>query len=91
MLKAFAAMFAAALVAGAVVAIPGLTAQVEAHMLPAKGDRLDLRTYGAACSQFGWPYYETSCLRDTSSPTRQARPVRIVTSDRLPDVKGKTR
>ncbi len=91
MLKAFAAIFAAALVAGAIVAIPGLTANVEAHMLPAKGDRLDLKTYGSACSERGWPYYETSCLRNTGSPTRQAHPVRIVSTDRLAGVNGPAR
>ena len=46
-------------------------------------DRLDLRPYGTACSERGWPCFETSCLRDTASPSRAARTVRIVSTDRL--------
>ncbi|HUI97974.1 MAG TPA: hypothetical protein VLX44_19605 [Xanthobacteraceae bacterium] len=73
---------AAALLAGAAVMIPGLS-PVQAHIMGSKGDRLDLRPYGTACSERGWPYFETSCLRDTASPTRQARTVRIVGTDRV--------
>jgi hypothetical protein len=91
MIKIFAAVFGAALLAGAVVVIPGLSPKVEAHMLSAKGDRLDLKTYGPACSQRGWPYYESSCVRDTASPTRQARPVRMVGTDRLPAISADRR
>jgi hypothetical protein len=91
MLKIFAAVFGAALLAGAVVLVPGLTPKVEAHMLSTKGDRLDLKTYGTACSQRGWPYYETSCLRDATSPTRQARTVRMVTIDRVPGISADRR
>lgn len=81
--KILAAVAAAALLAGAAVMIPGLS-PVQAHMMGSgKGDRLDLRPYGTACSERGWPYFETSCLRDTTSPTRQARTVRIVSTDRV--------
>jgi hypothetical protein len=76
-------IFAAAVIAGAVVMIPGLTPQVEAHNYAIKGDRLDARSYGPACSQRGWPYYETTCLRDTTNPTRQARPVRVISLDNV--------
>ncbi len=87
----FAIVFAAAPLASAVVAIPGVTAQVEAHMLPTKGDRIDLKSYGSACSERGWPYFETTCLRDARSPLRQARSVRIVSTDRVPVITGKNR
>lgn len=83
MTKILAAVLAAALLAGIAVMIPGVDS-VQAHIMGSKGDRLDLRTYGTACSERGWPYFETSCLRDTASPTRQARMVRIVSTDRLP-------
>jgi len=84
MTKILAAVFAAATLAGVAVMIPGLTPQVEAHNYAIKkGDRLDAHTYGTACSQRGWPYYETNCLRDTSNPTRQARQVRLVGADHL--------
>jgi hypothetical protein len=52
-------------------------------MYSIKGDRLDVRPHGAACSERAWPYFEASCLRNTNSPIRQARPVRLVTTDRL--------
>ena len=89
MFKLVAAVSTTALLAGlTVTVVPGLSSDVEAHMLPAKGDRLDLKTYGAACATRAWPHFETSCLRDTNSPTRAARAVRFVTTDRLADVPG---
>jgi hypothetical protein len=89
MFKLVAAISTAALLAGlTVTVVPGLSSDVEAHMLPAKGDRLDLKTYGAACSTHAWPHFETTCLRDTTSSTRAPRPVRFITTDRLADVPG---
>jgi len=82
MTKIVAVIVTTALLAGAAVMIPGLS-PVQAHMMGSKGDRLDLRPYGTACSERGWPYFETSCLRDTASPAREARTVRIVSTDRL--------
>jgi hypothetical protein len=83
--KIFAAIAAAAMLAGAAVVVPGMTASVMAGAPQAavKGDRLDLKTYGTACSQHGWPYFESSCLRDIASPTRVAKTVRVVSTDRL--------
>jgi hypothetical protein len=83
MIKIVAAVVAAAVSAGIIVMVPGLASKVEAHMMAAKGDRLDLKTYGPACSERGWPHFEHSCLRDTTSPTREARQVRVVSTDRL--------
>ena len=83
MTKILAAVVAVAALAGAALFIPGLSGQVEAHNYATKGDRLDVRTYGPACSQRGWPYYETTCLRDTNNPTRQARQVRMVGLDNV--------
>ena len=89
MIKLVAAISAAALLAGlTVTVVSGLSSNVEAHMLPTKGDRLDLKTYGAACSTRAWPHFETTCLRDTTSPTREARVIRFVTTDRLADMPG---
>jgi hypothetical protein len=89
MIKLVAAISAAALLAGlTVTVVPGLSSNVEARMLPAKGDRLDLKTYGAACATRAWPHFETTCLRDMASPTREARPVRFVTTDRLAHAPG---
>jgi hypothetical protein len=76
---------AAALVAAAIVTLPGLT-QVQAHapILGAKGDRVDARALGTACSKNEWPYFEAACLRDAKNPFGEARQVRIVTTDHLP-------
>lgn len=85
MYKLFAAIAVAAILAGLAVVVPGVSEKVEASTprAMAKGDRLDLKSYGTACSQRGWPYFETDCLRNLASPTRQAKPVRVVTVDRL--------
>jgi hypothetical protein len=82
MTKILAAILAAALLAGIAVMLPGFDS-VQAHGMGSKGDRLDLRNYGPACSERGWPYYERSCLRDASVANREARTVRIVGTDRL--------
>jgi hypothetical protein len=50
----------------------------------AKGDRLDIRSYGPGCSDRGWPYYEASCIRNANAANRAAKPVRIIPIDRLP-------
>jgi hypothetical protein len=80
-----AAIAAAAILAGVAVLVPGISDEVSASTPQplAKGDRLDFRPVGAACSERGWPHYEASCLRNLTSATRQAKQVRIVTVDRL--------
>ena len=78
-------VIAAALVAAALVALPSMSqVRASAPVLGAKGDRADARAIGAACSAREWPYFETSCLRDPSQPFGQARKVRLVSTDRLP-------
>jgi hypothetical protein len=84
MIKLGAAVLVGSFLAGLAVTAPGVTPQVEAHAYGVKSDRLEVRTYGAACSERGWPYFEISCLRDTNSPTREARAVRMVRIDRVP-------
>ena len=85
MLKTIYAIAIAAIVAACFVGFPSLSAQVEAHAsIPgAKADRADSRPLAAACSQYAWPYYEATCLRDARNPLGQARQVRMVLSDRL--------
>ena len=78
-------VIAAALVAAGVVALPVMSqVQASAPVLGAKGDRVDARPIGTACSAREWPYYETACLRDPKLPFGQARQVRLVSTDRLP-------
>lgn len=84
--KILPAIAAMALGAAVVLALPGFSHEADAST-PAKvvkGDRLDVRPLGKDCTQQAWPYYETTCLRDrTQSTGGQARPVRMVTTDRL--------
>lgn len=85
MTKIAAAVSGAVLLTGAVVLLAGMTPApadqthntVNAH---AKGDRLDLRSFGPGCSEQSWPYYDANCIRNAG----HAKPVRIVTTDRLP-------
>jgi hypothetical protein len=91
MIKLGAAILVASFVAGLAVTAPGVTPQVEARTpqveartYAVKSDRVEVRNYGPACSERGWPYFEISCLRDTNSPTHEARKVRMVGTDRAP-------
>ncbi len=79
---------AAALIAAAIVALPSLSPQVQARApaLGAKGDRVDGRPLGTACSRREWPYFEAACLRDAKNPFGEARQVRMVSTDRLPQL-----
>jgi hypothetical protein len=85
MVKLGAAVLVASFAAGLAVTAPGATPQVEAHTYSIKGERLEpVRSYGTSCSERGWPYFETSCLRDANAPTHAARAVRMVGTDRVP-------
>jgi hypothetical protein len=86
MQKTVYAIAAAAIVAACFVLSPSLTPQVEAGApaLSGKSDRADTRPLGVACSERAWPYYEASCLRDTSDRLAQPRDVRFVPLDNMP-------
>jgi hypothetical protein len=84
MIKLGAAVLVASFVAGLAVTAPGVTPRVEAHTYAIKGEKLEIRNIGPACSERGWPYFETSCLRNTNSSTSQARTVRMIGTDRVP-------
>jgi hypothetical protein len=45
---------------------------------------MEIRNIGPACSERGWPYFEAKCLHDANSPTLEARPVRMVGTERAP-------
>jgi hypothetical protein len=83
--KIIPAIAAAAMGAAAVMSLPGFSPEADASTPPkvVKSDRLDLRPVGADCSQQAWPYYEATCLRDHRQASRQAKPVRLVTTDRV--------
>lgn len=85
MVKAISALAAAVFVAAAVAILLGLSPSVEAST-PApvvKSSRLA----NADCEPSGWPYYRPDCLRDQSRNAGRATPVRLVTTDRLPDAR----
>jgi hypothetical protein len=84
MIKLAAAILVASFVAGLAITAPGLSPQVEAHTYAIKGERMEIRNIGAACSERGWPYFETKCLHDANSPTLEPRSVRVVGTDRAP-------
>ena len=86
MYRILAAAAVAALIGGTALVTLGGTERVEAHGITSgKSDRLDIKTSSAStCSQTSWPYYQAGCLRNTVTATRDVRPVRIVTTDRLP-------
>jgi len=75
---------ASILVSAAIALLVVLPGSVEARTPQPvlKGDRLDLRPLGPACSQRAWPYYEDTCLRDRTQPRGEARPIRLVSADR---------
>jgi len=79
------AIAAAALGAAATLALPGFSPEADAGTPPrvVKSDRLDFRPTGPDCSPQAWPYYETTCLRDRSRFAGQAKPARLVTTDRI--------
>jgi len=83
MIKTISALAAASCVAAAIAFFPSFSKVEASTPIPTmKGDRLDSREPGAACSQRSWPYYDTVCLRDPSRNGGRARDVRIVSSDR---------
>jgi hypothetical protein len=43
-----------------------------------KGDRLPMRSTGAACSSNGWPHYEQNCQFDLSRSADVVRTVRVL-------------
>jgi hypothetical protein len=49
-----------------------------------KSDQIDASERAAACSEYGWPYYDSACLRDARRPVGEERKVRFVLIDRLP-------
>jgi len=89
MIKTISAIAVAALLAGAVTLLPGLSMQVQANV-PAAGktDRADLPP---ACAQQSWPYYQRDCLRDHGRNAGRSAAVRIVTADRVEIANPNTR
>jgi hypothetical protein len=85
MIKTISAIAVAGFVATGLTILPGFAPTVEAstpHAL-AKGDRLDIHSIGADCSQKAWPNFEASCLRTAGTRT-SVREARLVTANRTP-------
>jgi hypothetical protein len=80
MLKAVSAMASVAVLAAAVMTIPGLV-NASAPIPGQKGDIADLTD----CELRSWPYYARACVRDeTHNAGGRAIKVRIVALDRIP-------
>ena len=84
--RILSAVAAAAFGAAIMMALPGFSPAVEAGTTDpmVKTDRLDFRPLGTECTERAWPYYGANCLRDRTQVAGQARTVRLVTTDRLP-------
>jgi hypothetical protein len=86
MFRMMSAIATAGFLAAAItVLLPGFSPEVEASAPApvAKSDRLATLSGDTGCITQGWPYYETSCLRDRSRKAGRATPVRLVTTDRV--------
>ena len=83
MIKILATVSGAALLAGAIVLLPGMSPidPAASQLAYGKSNRLDVRTYGPGCTERGWPYYEPNCLRGADNG--EVKRVRVVTTDRL--------
>jgi hypothetical protein len=86
MMKIYSLIAAAALLAGAVMAAPGLVSASSRHELSTqttsgKGDRLDIAVR-LTCKQQSWPYLDRSCVIDPRTESGSARKVRVVSADR---------
>jgi hypothetical protein len=49
-----------------------------------KSDQIDASERATACSEYGWPYYDSACLGDARRPVGEEQRVRLVLIDRLP-------
>ncbi len=81
MIKSLSAVAIFALLATAVVALPGFAPTVQASepVALAKADRLPL-VPAALCAQQTWPNLNQSCLR--AAPNASIREARLVTTER---------
>jgi hypothetical protein len=81
--NSFAALGIFALLAAAVIALPGFAPAVEARDVTAmaKADRLDIRPVASNCAQQVWPNFDGSCLREGQSGVL-VREARLVTARR---------
>ncbi len=90
MIKIVTATAVAALVAAAVVVLPGIAPEVSARVPDqpgvqealVKADRLGVPSLGNTCIPRAWPYYDRECLFDTRFQG-DARKVRVITTDRI--------
>jgi hypothetical protein len=81
MIKSLVAFATFALLAAAVVALPGFAPQATARepAALAKADRLHVEPFARDCSQQVWPDFATSCLHNavSSAMVREARLVTV--------------
>ena len=81
-LRIIGGVAAVLLLIGGTAIFADVGADARAPRMGVKGDRLDLRPLGSNCSQRGWPYYESECLRDRLKPGGQTDGVRRIGANR---------
>ncbi len=81
-LRIIGGVAAVLLLIGGTAMFADVGADARAPRMGVKGDRLDLRPLGSNCSQRGWPYYESECLRDRLKPGGQTDGVRRIGANR---------
>ena len=81
-LRIIGGVAAVLLLIGGTAIFADVGADARAPRMGVKGDRLDLRPLGSNCSQRGWPYYESECLRDRLKPGGQPDGVRRIGANR---------
>lgn len=91
MIKQILAITAAAACAAVVVIVPELAPESAMASTQSGQSRVPPREVVVAketqnskndCSQ-GWPYYETTCLRDARRPNAAGRVMRVIAIDRI--------
>jgi hypothetical protein len=84
--KILSAIAAAALGAAVVTVLPGFSPDVEAGTsAPAvQADPIPASPPASECTQLAWPYAGLGCQREHGQGSGQTRPIRLITTDRLP-------
>jgi len=79
MFRAVSAMAGLAALAAGVIIFAGSLVQASAPAPVEKSDRAD----AVNCELRDWPYYKTGCMRDETRNAGRAKPVRVVSADRI--------
>lgn len=79
MFRTLSAMAGLAALAAGVIILAASLVQASAPAPVEKSDRAD----AVNCELRDWPYYKTGCMRDETRNAGRAKPVRVVSADRI--------